>query len=51
MAVADRDELEAWQHHLNDLGIAHGDIVIADYGAVLSFTDPDGIALELFVAA
>ena len=51
MAVADRGELEAWQHHLSDLDIKHGGIVSADYGLVLSFTDPDGIALELFVAA
>jgi hypothetical protein len=33
---------------LNELGIAHGDIVDASYGSGLSFRDPDNIALEFF---
>lgn len=51
LAVHDRTELEAWRRHLDDLGLTHGGIVSADYGLVLSFADPDGIALEFFVAA
>ena len=45
-----RDELSAWLHHLDSLGIAHGGIRDADYGSALSFKDPDGNALEFFTA-
>jgi glyoxylase I family protein len=45
---ASRDELVEWASRLDDLGIAHGDIVDAGYGSGLSFRDPDNIALELF---
>jgi glyoxylase I family protein len=44
-----RDELEAWELRLGELGIANGGIVDADYGSALSFRDPDNIALEFFV--
>ena len=45
---ASRDELVAWAARLDELGVAHGDIVDAGYGSGLSFRDPDNIALELF---
>ena len=45
---ADRSELVAWASRLDELGVAHGDIVDAGYGSGLSFRDPDNIALELF---
>ena len=45
---AGRDELEKWAARLDELGIAHGDIVDAHYGSGLSFRDPDNIAFELF---
>jgi catechol 2,3-dioxygenase-like lactoylglutathione lyase family enzyme len=45
---ADRAELVAWSSRLDELGIAHGEIVDAGYGSGLSFRDPDNIALELF---
>ena len=45
---ADRDELVAWAARLDELGVAHGEIVDAGYGSGLSFRDPDNIALELF---
>jgi glyoxylase I family protein len=45
---ADRAELVAWASRLDQLGIAHGDILDAGYGSGLSFRDPDNIALELF---
>ena len=48
-AVADRNELATWVRHLDGLGIAHSGPVEADYGVAVSFTDPDGVALELFV--
>ena len=45
---ADRAALETWMARLNELGVQHGGIVTAPYGAGLSFRDPDGIALEFF---
>jgi glyoxylase I family protein len=45
---ADRGELDAWAARLDELGIAHGDIMDAGYGSGLSFRDPDNIALEFF---
>jgi catechol 2,3-dioxygenase-like lactoylglutathione lyase family enzyme len=45
---ASRDELVAWAARLDELGIAHGEIMDAGYGSGLSFRDPDNIALELF---
>jgi catechol-2,3-dioxygenase len=43
-----RSELEAWQIRLDELGIVNGGVVDAAYGSVLSFRDPDNIALEFF---
>jgi glyoxylase I family protein len=43
-----RGQLEAWELRLEELGIANGGIVDADYGSGLSFRDPDNIALEFF---
>ena len=45
----DRAELAEWQGRLESLGIAHGGVVEAPYGAGLSFRDPDNNALEFFV--
>jgi glyoxylase I family protein len=45
----DREELKAKQAHLESLGVKHGGIVEAPYGAGLSFRDPDNNALEFFV--
>jgi glyoxylase I family protein len=47
-ACSSRSELEAWAVRLDELGIAHGGVVDADYGSALSFRDPDNIALEFF---
>jgi glyoxylase I family protein len=44
----DRAELKEWALRLDELGIEHGEIKDAHYGAGLSFRDPDGIALEFF---
>ena len=43
-----RVELEQWRGRLDELGIADGGIVEADYGLGLAFRDPDNIALEFF---
>jgi catechol 2,3-dioxygenase-like lactoylglutathione lyase family enzyme len=47
-ACRDRSEIERWGRRLDELSVAHGDIVDAHYGIGLSFRDPDGIALEFF---
>jgi glyoxylase I family protein len=50
-ACSTRSELEAWAVRLDELGIAHGGVVDADYGSALSFRDPDNIALEFYAPA
>jgi catechol 2,3-dioxygenase-like lactoylglutathione lyase family enzyme len=47
-SCTNRAELEKWRQHLDDLGIAHGEIVDAHYGSGMSVRDPDNIALEFF---
>jgi catechol 2,3-dioxygenase-like lactoylglutathione lyase family enzyme len=47
-ACLDRTELEKWEAHLDELGVAHGDIKDASYGSGLSFRDPDNLPLEMF---
>lgn len=47
-ACADRTEVEEWLNRLNELGVKNGGIIDASYGSVLSFRDPDNIALEFF---
>lgn len=49
-AVADIAELRAWAAHLDADGIQNDGLIEASYGTALSFTDPDGTALEFFVA-
>jgi catechol 2,3-dioxygenase-like lactoylglutathione lyase family enzyme len=51
--VSGRDELEAWQRHLDDLGVEHGPIAEAEPApgmrfALIAFRDPDNIQLEVF---
>ena len=58
LGVPSRDDLVAWQAHLEDNGVVRAaaadrpltQSAIADepYGAVLVFRDPDNIQLELF---
>jgi glyoxylase I family protein len=50
-ACSGRDDLAAWEIRLEELGIANGGIVDADYGSGLSCRDPDNIALEFFAPA
>ena len=45
---ANRDELKAWETRLNELGIPNGGIADLPSYSVLSFRDPDNIALEFF---
>ncbi len=58
LAVPSRADLERWQQHLEDCGVARADAAdkpltqspISDepYGSVLVFRDPDNLQLELF---
>jgi glyoxylase I family protein len=45
------EELNSWASRLDQLAIARSEILTEPYGSGLAFTDPDGIALELFVTA
>lgn len=47
-AVGSRDELASFESHLEEQSAEYSPIVEAPYGSVLSFKDPDGIALEAF---
>src|SRR3954447_24939749 len=38
-AVPNRAELEKWRGRLDELGVAHGEIIDASYGSGLSFKD------------
>ena len=46
-AVTSRDELEAWERRLQELGVEYTPIRDMEFGAHLNFRDPDHIALEL----
>ena len=46
-AVDSREELVAWEHRLQALGVEYTPIRDMEFGAHLNFRDPDHIALEL----
>jgi glyoxylase I family protein len=48
LKVDDRSELDTWQAHFERLGVRHTPVVDREYGAVLTFKDPDGIQFEMF---
>jgi catechol 2,3-dioxygenase-like lactoylglutathione lyase family enzyme len=50
-AVHTRDDLEAWAHHLDDLGVRHSPLIEASIGWLLVFDDPDGLTLHLYTWA
>jgi glyoxylase I family protein len=49
--VPDGVEVESWVAHLDGLNIGHSPIRELDLGKFLSFEDPDGIQLELWLHA
>ena len=46
--VPDREALEAWARHLDQLGIAHSGIQDEIGGPLIVFRDPDNIQLEVW---
>ena len=48
-AVEDLSGLEAWLTRLDELNIPHSPIRDYGYAHAITFSDPDGIALEFFV--
>ncbi len=48
ISVRSRADLEAWQVHLQQLGVVQSPIADTPYGHTLAFRDPDNIQLEMF---
>ena len=48
LRVPDRDALEAWAKHFDDLGVPHSGIQPESGGPLIVFRDPDNIQLELW---
>jgi catechol 2,3-dioxygenase-like lactoylglutathione lyase family enzyme len=49
--VDNRAALDEWLERFEQLGVKHSPIAERDYGAVLTFKDPDGIQFEMFFKA
>ena len=49
--VDTRKALDEWLAHFEQLGVRHSPIAEREYGAVLTFKDPDGIQFEMFFKA
>jgi glyoxylase I family protein len=49
--VDSRGELDGWLTRFEQLGVVHSPIAEREYGAVLTFKDPDGIQFEMFFKA
>ena len=49
--VDTRADLDEWLSRFERLGVTHSPIAEAEYGAVLTFRDPDGIQFEMFFKA
>lgn len=50
-AVRDRVELVKWSAHLDAWGVEHSAIAQGSMGELISFRDPDNIALEFYTRA
>jgi glyoxylase I family protein len=48
LKVDRREELDEWQAHFEKLSVEHTPVVEREYGAVLTFKDPDRIQFEMF---
>ena len=49
--VDTRTSLDEWLTRFEQLGVHHSPIAEREYGAVLTFKDPDGIQFEMFFKA
>ena len=49
--VDTRADLDEWLTRFEQLGVTHSPIAEREYGAVLTFKDPDGIQFEMFFKA
>ena len=49
--VDTRADLDEWLSRFERLGVTHSPIAEPEYGAVLTFKDPDGIQFEMFFKA
>lgn len=49
-AAGSSAELSEWEQRFVELGVPHDPTQATDYGHVLNFKDPDGIALEIYAA-
>jgi hypothetical protein len=47
MMLHGRADIEFWASRLDDLGVAHSDIIEA-IGFIMAFDDPDGIQLRFY---
>jgi glyoxylase I family protein len=47
--VTDEAELDRWIAHLDEFGVPHSPVRVLDLGRFVSFDDPDGIQLELWL--
>ena len=50
LAVTSADELPEWEQRFADQGVTYSATQDGPFGSVLSFKDPDGVALEVFAA-
>ena len=48
LKVDSRSELDEWMEHFQRLNVTYSPIAEREYGAVLTFKDPDGIQFEMF---
>ena len=46
-AVADREAIDAWSRHLDEVGIEH-QVALATIGWIIVFRDPDGLEIHLY---
>lgn len=51
LAVADRDDLDAWAAHLDGLGVERSPVIDATIGWMIVFHDPDGTEHHLYTVA
>ena len=46
--VLERSDVEAWEAHMDEVGIAHLPVVAAAMGWILRLQDPDGLEVHIY---